>query len=123
MNSKGVVAVLDDDDRVLNSVRGLLESAGYDVAAFPSAESFLEGQCAGDCSCVVSDVAMGGMSGVDLRRILRQEHPDLEVILMTAHRDSLDLSEADVNDPLRFFEKPLDADRLLSAIATLARNI
>ena len=123
MEKAGLVAVLDDDERVLNSLQSFLESVGYRVAVFSSAEAFLKSQCAATCSCVVSDVAMNGMSGLVLRRLLRKEQPDLEVILMTAHRDSLALSEIDTSDRLRFFEKPFDTQRLLSAIETLARQI
>jgi FixJ family two-component response regulator len=121
VQNRGLIAVIDDDPRVLDSLQGLLESVGYSTAIFHSAEAFLEGGCAPESRCVIADIGLPGMNGVALRRLLRVEHADLPVILITAQRDSVVLGEIDTSDGLRFFEKPFDTGRLISAVATLAR--
>lgn len=121
VQNKGLIAVIDDDAGVLDSLQCLLESVGYSVAVFSSAEAFLERGCALESRCVISDIGLPGMNGVALRHQLHIEQPDLPVILITAQRDSAVLREVDTSDSLRFFEKPFDTGRLISAVATLAR--
>jgi len=123
MENKGLIAVIDDDERVLDSLQALLESVGYSAAVFSSAEQFLQSGSASNSRCVIADIRLPGMNGVFLRRKLSVTEVDLPVILITAQRDAAVLSEVDTNDRLRFFEKPFDTGRLLSAIATLARPI
>lgn len=123
VENKGLIAVIDDDPRVLDSLQGLLESVGYSAAIFPSAETFLESGCALNSRCVIADIGLPGMNGVALRRHLRVEQPGLPIILITAQRDSAVLNEIDTGDSLRFFEKPFDTSRLISAVATLTRPI
>ena len=120
LENKGLIAVIDDDPRVLDSLQGLLESVGYSAAVFSSAEEFLESGCAEYSQCVIADIGLPGMNGVALRRRLNASQRDLPVILITAQRESPVLSEIETNDRLRFFEKPFDTGRLLSAVATLA---
>jgi len=120
LENKALIAVIDDDSRVLASLQGLLESVGYSAASFSSAEAFLESRCASACRCVIADIGLPGMNGISLRRHLSVEQPDLPVILITAQRDSAVLKEIDSSDSLRFFEKPFDTGRLISAIAALA---
>ena len=121
VENKGLISVIDDDQRVLDSLQGLLESVGYSAAVFSSAEEFLESGRAGDSRCVIADIGLPGMNGVSLRRRLNASQRDLPVILITAQRESAVLDEVETSDRLRFFEKPFDTGRLLSAIATLAR--
>lgn len=123
LENNGLIAVIDDDSRVLDSLRGLLESVGYSTAVFSSAEAFLESGCASDCRCVIADIGLPGMNGIALRRHLSVEQANLPIILITAQRDSVVLKEIDTSDSLRFFEKPFDTARLISAVATLARPI
>jgi FixJ family two-component response regulator len=121
--TKGLISVIDDDPRVLDSLRGLLESVGYSAAVFSSAEEFLESDCAEQSHCVVADIGLPGMNGVALRRRLKLLQADLPVILITAQREAAVLSEVETSDRLRFFEKPFETGRLLSAIETLARRL
>jgi FixJ family two-component response regulator len=121
VHNKGLIAVIDDDPTVLDALQGLLESVGYSAAVFCSAEAFLESGCAVESRCVIADVGLTGMNGVALLRHLRVEQADLPIILITAQRDSAVLKEIDTSDNLRFFEKPFDTGRLISAVAVLAR--
>jgi FixJ family two-component response regulator len=119
--NKGLIAVIDDDPGVLDSLQGLLESVGYSAAVFSSAEAFLESGCAAESRCVIADIGLPGMNGVALFRHLKVEQVDLPIILITAQRDSAVLKEIGTSDSLRFFEKPFDTGQLVSAVAILAR--
>jgi FixJ family two-component response regulator len=120
MGSKGLVVVVDDDERILRSLGSLLESVGFAVVVFSSAEAFLESGRAKDAACVVSDVGMPGMSGAALQRFLCSEYPQLPVILISGRLEAAVLDHVDVNDPLRFFEKPFNGKQLVRAITALS---
>ena len=79
-----IVAVVDDDPGMLDAVVRLLASYGFESAAYESAEAFLEGHDAGHAVCVVLDINLSGMSGIELRRRLKDMDPGLPVIFMTA---------------------------------------
>lgn len=81
------IAVVDDDFRILESLESLLESAGYTVAVFPSGESFLQSKALADASCLVTDIRMPNVDGMELQRRIKCQRPELPVILMTAHFD------------------------------------
>ena len=82
-----VIAIVDDDFRILESLENLLESAGYAVSIFPSGEAFLQSQAVTKVSCLVTDIRMPNVDGLELHRRVKQRRPDLPVILMTAHFD------------------------------------
>ena len=81
------IAVVDDDLRILESLESLLESAGYAAAVFASAEAFLKSQAATTANCLVTDIRMPNIDGVELRRRVKCQRPELPVIFMTAHFD------------------------------------
>ena len=82
------VAVVDDDGRVLRSVKNLLESAGFLVCVFPSAQELLDSGILPTVACVVSDIAMPGLDGFELEALVRQQRPAMPVIFITAHDES-----------------------------------
>src|SRR5262245_3232130 len=82
-----VVATVDDDRRVRESVQSVLESAGYEAVCFESAETFLLSGALSSVSCVIADVRLPGMDGTELQRRIRRERQQLPVILITAHDD------------------------------------
>jgi two-component system response regulator FixJ len=110
------IALIEDDEAALDSLRLLLESRGMAVRAFGSAEAFLE--CLGEheAACVVSDVRMPGMSGLDLLRALKAQGRTTPVILITGHGDIAMAVAAMKEGALDFVEKPYDADRLIAGI-------
>jgi FixJ family two-component response regulator len=122
MKSKGVVVVVDDDARILQSLAGLLESVGYKAEVFPSAEMFLQSGVATKARCVVADIGMPGMNGSVLREVLKREYPGLPVILITGRHELADIYEIDKLDVLHFFEKPFQTRKLLAAIELVARK-
>jgi FixJ family two-component response regulator len=110
-----VVAVVDDDAGMRHSLESLLESAGYTVRLFPSATSLLQELDLATVDCLVTDVVMPLMDGLELTRIVHQDRPELPVILITGGDLSIDKVPR-VRDRRALFRKPLNSDRLLSAI-------
>ncbi len=113
--SKGVVAVIEDDRHVLESLQNLLESARYTVRAYSTAQSFLAENADAEVQCVISDVGMPVLDGIQLQRLLLAKHPDLPVILITGRYDYDAPGVAGANNR-GFFRKPVDADELLRAV-------
>ncbi len=116
-----VVAVVDDDPRTLESLADLLEAAGYDVRRYSSAAALCE--CGGlrDLDCLISDIGLSGMDGIELRRVAQLERPDLPVILVTGHPE-LQAQYASMMEPGRYFEKPFDGPLLLAAVERAVRR-
>src|SRR5579863_6978394 len=83
-----IVAAVDDDFRIRESIASLLESAGYAPALFSSAEQFLGSGTLAAATCVITDVRMPGMDGIELQRRIRLERPTLPVILISAHHNA-----------------------------------
>jgi two-component system response regulator FixJ len=110
------IALIDDDAAALDSLRLLLESRGMDVRCFPSAEAFLATPSDTPASCVVSDVRMPGLSGLDLQRVLKARGSTTPVILITGHGDVAIAVAAMKDGAVDFIEKPYDADQLIACI-------
>ena len=116
MSSQEIVHVIDDDDAVRDSLAFLLKSAAFQVATYDSAASFLEAAAQGVSGCIVTDVRMPGMSGIDLLRQLQSQKSTLPVIVVTGHGDVQLAVEAMKAGAVDFIEKPFDEDVLLAAI-------
>jgi two-component system response regulator FixJ len=110
------VALIEDDEAALDSLRALLEARGYDVRCFRSAEDFLGTAEAADPDCIVSDVRMPGISGLDLHRQLKLRGSAIPMILITGHGDIAMAVAAIKEGAFDFIEKPYDADRLIASI-------
>ena len=116
MRSDDVVHVIDDDEAMRNSLAFLLRSAKVDVQTYESASTFLESLPKIKSGCVVTDVRMPGMSGIDLLKHLRQIKNAMPVIVITGHGDIPLAVEAMKGGAADFLEKPFDDDVLLAAI-------
>lgn len=112
------VALIDDDEAVLRSLRLLLEGRGMKVRCFASAESFLQGIGEEMPKCVVSDVRMPGLSGMELQQELKKRDAAVPVILITGHGDIGMAVNAIKEGAFDFIEKPFDDERLVASIAT-----
>ena len=119
-STRSVVAVVDDDHRTLEALADLLEAAGYDVRLYSSAAAFREGGLS-DVDCLISDISMPDMNGIELRRLALSERPELPVILITG-RSEVRAQYASIIDRDRYFEKPFDGQQLLAAIRTALRG-
>ena len=121
-STRSVVAVVDDDHRTLESLADLLEAAGYDVRLYSSATVFCERDGLSDIDCLISDIGMSDMNGIELRRVALSARPDLPVILITG-RPELRKQYASIIQRNRYFEKPFDGQQLLAAIRTALRRV
>lgn len=108
-----LVAVVDDDPTVLDSLEELLESAGYAVRCFASARDLIESGLSG-LDILITDIGMPGMDGFELRDMVRRERPDLPVFLVTGRHELADPARSKGISGL--FRKPFDAPVLLAAI-------
>ena len=117
MALNGTVHVIDDDQAMRDSVEFLLSSAGYDVKLYESAQAFLD-IAEPVFGCIVSDVRMPGMDGMDLLKRLKAGRVALPVVIMTGHGDVPLAVEAMKLGATDFFEKPYDDDALLAAVRT-----
>jgi FixJ family two-component response regulator len=114
-----LIAIVEDDQSVLESLEGLLESAGYTAIPFYSAEQFLNSGRLADITCLVSDFGLPAMNGIDLLRVVKATRSELPVIIITAHDEPTLLQAALRAGAHNLFRKPLDDTDLLEAIAAL----
>jgi FixJ family two-component response regulator len=117
---RAIVAVVDDDPLILESLQDLLESAGHEVRSFSSAEALLQSDALDGIHCLISDIAMPGMDGMQLRTSVGASHPALPVILMTGRHELAERQRA-AAPGCHVFVKPFDADALLAALASTLR--
>ncbi|MEM9381685.1 MAG: response regulator [Planctomycetota bacterium] len=111
------LAVIDDDASVARALARLLRSSDYDVETFESAEAFLERALESDHDCLVLDLHLPGLDGVELQARLRAEGNAVPVIFITAY-DSEDARRSAIADGASaFLHKPLDSPRLLEEIS------
>jgi two-component system response regulator FixJ len=118
MSQSAKVYVIDDDPAMRDSLDFLLGSAGFNVRLFDSAQGFLDELANLDTGCVVTDVRMPGIDGMELLRKLNSSARKLPVIVMTGHGDVPLAVEAMKLGALDFLEKPFDDERLIGMIET-----
>ena len=112
-----LISVVDDDESVRRSTRLLVESFGYRAAVFESAEGFLRFGQLQDTSCLVLDVQMPGMDGLELQTQLAAEGCGIPVIFITAHDDQESRRRALRAGAVAFLDKPFTDQQLLQAIS------
>jgi two-component system response regulator FixJ len=113
--STATVAVVDDDHRIRESLINLLSSRGLSVIAYSSAMELLQSETIQNACCVISDIAMPGMDGLELYRLLSQRCPGLPVILISG-RDRSVVQRGEFAGTT-FLQKPLDADEVIRAVS------
>ena len=112
-----MISVVDDDHSVRESLESLIRSVGYAVRVFDSAEAFLASPDLSKTDCLILDIHMPGMDGVTLRRRLRNDHPTIPVIFITAHWSEKEArSRALVEGAVDSLMKPLSEDAVLNAV-------
>ena len=111
-----MVAVIEDDESYRLAVRRLLKSAGFSAQSFASAEDFLNSgqQCA--TGCLIADIRMPGMSGLDLQTKLNSDHCPIPTIFITAHGDEKMRLQAMRGGAVKFLAKPFNGETLLEAV-------
>jgi FixJ family two-component response regulator len=111
-----IVAVVDDDPSMLNAVESLLDAQGFATMVFASAEEFLDRGAATQVDCLLLDIHLGGVSGIELRRRLKDSGSMLPVIFMTALDDEAMRERAIKAGCVAFLRKPFQARQLIDAI-------
>ena len=111
-----MVAVVDDDESYRLAVQRLLKSAGLPVRSFASAEDFLKSGQQQETGCLIADIRMPGMSGLDLQGKLNAEHCPIPIIFITAHGDEEMRLQAMRGGAVKFLAKPFDGAMLLESV-------
>lgn len=125
MSAEGTVFIVDDDEAIRESLRALVETEGYSVQAFDSAHGFLGGFTSPKVGCLVVDVRMPGMGGLELQAELIARGASLPVIMVTGHGDIPLAVQAMKAGAVDFIEKPYNDHQLLDTIGRaldMARN-
>ena len=110
------IYLVDDDDAVRDAIAMMLRAAGRTVETFESAESFVEQRGNASDGCLVLDLRMAGMSGLELQEMLSERQSSLPILFLTGHGDVPSAVRAIKRGAADFIEKPVDDKRLLSAI-------
>jgi FixJ family two-component response regulator len=111
-----VVAIVDDDDLMRSALQGLLKAVGVSARAFASAEEFLESGQQHDTACLIADIRMSGMSGLELQAKLNAERLRIPTIFITAHGDARMRMQALRSGAVEFLAKPFDNEVLLESV-------
>jgi FixJ family two-component response regulator len=122
MPAAPLISIVDDDDSLRNSLNNLLRSVGYRLADFSSAEEFLNSSQLHDTACLILDVRMPGMSGLDLQRQLVANNSRIPIIFITSHGDDDARARALAAGAVAFLYKPFREEALLEAIDSALKH-
>jgi two-component system, LuxR family, response regulator FixJ len=112
MTAEAPVYVIDDEEPVRASLAKLLRAMGFESRTFPSAIAYLESDVAGADGCLLLDLRMPGMSGVELVEELYRRRQPVPTIVMTGHTDQTSVQRLDAFPLIGFLEKPFSVDQL-----------
>jgi FixJ family two-component response regulator len=113
-----LISVVDDDDSVRESLQGFIRSLGFSSDVFASAEEFLNSDHLRKTDCLILDVRMPGMNGLELQRQLADSQSDIPVIFITSHEDEMARLQALKDGAVDYLLKPFSEEALLNAIHT-----
>src|SRR6476646_4839737 len=111
-----LVAIVDDDESVQRALQDLIESDGLSTLCFDSAEQFLDSEAQNEAACLIADIRMSGMSGLELQAKLKAEQCRIPVIFITAHGDAEMRIHAMREGAVEFLSKPFDDAVLLEIV-------
>jgi FixJ family two-component response regulator len=118
-----VVSVVDDDESMCRMLSRGIQAAGFDVAVFNSAEEFLDSGNVSKSDCLVLDVDLPGMNGIELQQHLKQSGTDISIIFMSGYADELIRKRALEAGAAGFFSKPLSISTLVATIRTVQQQL
>jgi len=116
--SAGVVAIVDDDESVRSALLGTMKAAGLTALAFASAEEYLASGVQSETGCLIADIRMPGMSGLELQAKLEAEHRQIPIVFISAHGDEEMRLRALRGGAVEFLAKPFDREVLLEYVRT-----
>ena len=111
-----LIAIVDDDDLMRSALQGMMKAVGWTAQAFASAEEFLKSGQQTQTACLIADIRMPGMSGLELQAKLNAEHCRIPTIFITAHGDAKMRMQALRAGAVEFMAKPFDDDALLESV-------
>jgi FixJ family two-component response regulator len=111
-----LTGIIDDDESICHSLEDLMESAGLEAQCFGSAEEFLESGLHRQAGCLITDILMPQMSGLELQARLKEEECDIPIIFITAHGDPRMRIQAMREGAVEFLAKPFDHKLLLKTV-------
>ena len=112
-----LISIVDDDPWARKGLGDLIRSLGYTARTFASAQEFVTSGSADDSSCLITDLHMPGLNGIDLQHLLRQEGHRIPVIILTAYPDEHHRQQALAGGATGFLAKPLDEAALVACLA------
>ena len=119
---KGIVYVVDDDEAVRDSLQWLLEGKDYRVRCFESAEAFLARYDPREVACLIADIRMHGMTGLELQDKLIERHSPLPIVFITGHGDVPMAVDTMKKGALDFIQKPVDESALVSVVERMLEH-
>jgi FixJ family two-component response regulator len=117
-----MISIVDDDESVREATKGLVRSLGYMATTFASAEEFLSSDRIGATSCVIADVQMPGLSGIDLQQRLVAQGLRLPVIFVTAFPDERTRRRAIEAGAVDYLSKPFSDEQIVSSLAVALKD-
>ena len=117
-----LIAIVDDDESIRNATKDLLESAGFSAAAFARAASLLKSRRLSRVSCLIADMRMPKMTGLELHRHLVASNRAMPTIFMTAYPDERTQAQAMRDNVVAYLLKPFAADELLACVCRAVRS-
>jgi FixJ family two-component response regulator len=118
-----LISIVDDDEALRRSLDSLVRSTGFRARGFASAEAFLESNQLSETDCLILDVCIPGMSGLELQTRLVVANSDVPIIFMTAYESGNQRTQALEAGAVAFLNKPFNEEDLLNAIDTALKNI
>jgi len=113
MSKAPLISIVDDDALVLDGIEALVESLGYNTVTFTSAEHFLRSDLIGETTCLITDMQMPGLNGLELQEALKSRGHQTPVIVITGYPNEKHRSLALANGAVGFLSKPFDEESLI----------
>ena len=120
--NKQLIAIVDDDESIRNALQGMMKAVGFKTQAFSSAEDFLKSGQQSQTACLITDIRMPGMSGLDLQAKLNADNCKIPTIFITAHGDAKLRIQALRAGAVEFLAKPFDDEVLLESVRAALDN-
>ncbi len=117
-----MIAIIDDDDAVRIATENLVRSLGYETSTFASAEDFLDSPRVNETACLITDVQMPGIGGLDLQKLLLARGRTVPTIFITAFPEERVRLQAEEAGAIGFLSKPFDASAIIQCIDKALRN-
>lgn len=120
MTQSSIISIVDDDDWARSGLGDLISSLGYRTRTFASADEFVASGSVDDSSCLITDLHMPGLNGLDLQDRLRQDGYRIPIIIVTAYPEEHHRAQAFAGGAAYFLTKPLDEAALVACLALIA---